>query len=272
MSDNQQDSNAGESSSSSSPPRGSPPPPSQSSSNGSSLVNLTEDKISSVLWLTRLFSVVCTLLYIFPFSGYHPNTLYQKTLMSGAATSALKLHQRMLNVPFQFSREYLAHLLIEDSFHYLLYSIIFLNTYPVTIVLMPIMAFALLHVTVYTNQILNLAGGPESFGLIRKALIFITSKDKDIMRFVALCEIIMAPIILFMIFTGKSGIFVPFIYYRFICLRYQSRRNPYNRVMFYELRVALEYYSNQPSCPQFVRNLTQRFIGLVIRFAPPVSV
>lgn len=64
--------------------------------------------------------------------SYHPSTLYSKTLMSGAATSALKLHQRMLNVPFQFSREYLAKLLIEDSFHYLLYSLIFLNTYPVT--------------------------------------------------------------------------------------------------------------------------------------------
>jgi hypothetical protein len=145
----------------------------------------------------------------------------------------------------------------------------------------------------FSNLIKKLAGGPESFGLVRKAINLITTKDKDIMRFVALNEIIMAPTILIMIFrfefrlkiwifkilninfkqknSGKCGIFVPFIYYRFICLRYQSRRNPYNRVMFYELRVALEYYTSHQSCPQFVRNLTQRLIGLCIRFAPPAN-
>ena len=71
-----------------------------------------------------------------------------------------------------------------------------------------------------------------------------------------------------MIFAGKCGIFVPFIYYRFICMRYQSRRNPYNRLMFYEFRVAIEQFTSKPNCPQIIKSLSQRIIGIVIRFCP----
>ena len=91
-----------------------------------------QDKISFVLWATRVFTIICTLLFVFPFTSYDPNALYQKALMASAATSALKLHQRMTNIPFQLNKEYLGRLIIEDSFHYLLYALIFLNVFPVT--------------------------------------------------------------------------------------------------------------------------------------------
>jgi hypothetical protein len=71
-------------------------------------------------------------MFIVPIFGFDLNVLYQKAAMSSAATSALKLHQRMTNVPFAFSREYMAKLFVEDSFHYLLYSMIFMSTQPVT--------------------------------------------------------------------------------------------------------------------------------------------
>ncbi len=57
----------------------------------------------------------------------------------------------------------------------------------------------------------------------------IVLRDKEIMRFAAMNEILLMPSVVLMIFTGKSGIFVPFVYYRFLSLRYQSRRNRYNR-------------------------------------------
>ena len=38
--------------------------------------------------------------------------------------------------------------------------------------------------------------------------------------------------------------------------------------MFFEVRVALEHLTSQPQCPQFVQNLVQRLIGLLIRIAP----
>ena len=57
--------------------------------------------------------------------------------MSNAATSALRLHQRIPRVAF--TREFLATLLLEDSAHYLLYSVMFLyaGSDPVTVALLP---------------------------------------------------------------------------------------------------------------------------------------
>ena len=52
--------------------------------------------------------------------------------MGSAATSALKLHQRLHGVRFQLNREYLQRLIVEDSCHYLLFSILFLNSLPIT--------------------------------------------------------------------------------------------------------------------------------------------
>ena len=52
--------------------------------------------------------------------------------MSSAATSALKLHQRMTGVPFQLNRVYLSQLMLEDSFHYLLFALVFMSNVPIT--------------------------------------------------------------------------------------------------------------------------------------------
>jgi len=228
---------------------------------------IMNDKISALLFFTRILTLVFTFFFIIPISGYDLNALFQKAMLSSAATSALKLHQRVSGIPFQFSRVYLASLIIEDSFHYLLYALIFMNNSAVTIALMPVAGFALLHVASYSKTLLSLAGIQNSF--INRVVNTLVAKDKDLMRFVAINEIIMCPTILVMIFAGKCGIFVPFIYYRFLCMRYQSRRNPYNRIMFYEMRIMLEHYTCQPSCPAFLRNLTSKFIALVMRMAPP---
>lgn len=93
---------------------------------------MMQDKISAVLWMTRVFTILCTFFFIIPLTNYDPNALYQKALVASAATSALKLHQRMTNTPFAANREYFAKLMIEDSFHYLMFALIFLNIFPVT--------------------------------------------------------------------------------------------------------------------------------------------
>lgn len=58
---------------------------------------------------------------------------YYKVLIANAAISALRLHQRLGRV--RISREFLAELLIEDSCHYLFYSLIFLYVTPLTCIL-----------------------------------------------------------------------------------------------------------------------------------------
>lgn len=61
------------------------------------------------------------------------HSLYQRALIANAATSALRLHQRLPN--FQLSREFLGMVMMEDSAHYLFYSLIFIMGYPVTSIL-----------------------------------------------------------------------------------------------------------------------------------------
>lgn len=257
-----------------SPPRSGNPNQQNTESNTSrsSQLGIVEymmrDKITALLFGTRLFTIICTFFYVIPISGYDLNALYTKSLASSAATSALKLHQRMSGVPFQLNRVYFGQLILEDSFHYLVYALIFMNNSPITMIQMPIAGFAVLHCAAYLKTLINLNGSETSYGPVRQLVNKITSKDKDIMRFVAINEIMIFPTLIFMIFVGKVTLFMPFVYYRFLSMRYQSRRNPYNKQMFYELRITIEYLISKPNCPQIVRNLCQRGIGTISRMAP----
>lgn len=73
------------------------------------------------------------------------------------------------------------------------------------------------------------------------------------------------------IYRGRAGIMTPFIYYHFLVLRYSSRRNPYTRNMFYELRKATEVIANNPSVPGIARKVLNGGIRLVSRLAPPTQ-
>ena len=58
-------------------------------------------------------------------------------LLANALTSALRLHQRLPH--FQLSRAFLSQALQEDSCHYLLYSLILVNSYPITSILLVVL-------------------------------------------------------------------------------------------------------------------------------------
>lgn len=68
-----------------------------------------------------------------PSRPYAATNFYQRALLANALTSALRLHQRLPR--FQLSRAFLAQALQEDSCHYLLYSLILVNSYPITSIL-----------------------------------------------------------------------------------------------------------------------------------------
>lgn len=58
----------------------------------------------------------------------NPASAYYRILIANAATSALRLHQRLPTM--QISVQFLTQLFKEDSCHYLLYSVIFLYVSP----------------------------------------------------------------------------------------------------------------------------------------------
>lgn len=82
-------------------------------------------------------------------------TAYNKVLMANAATSAFRLHQRL--PPIKFTREFLSLLLMEDSCHYLFFSLIFLYVSPLIIILAPVVLFAVLHSASYSLTLLDVS-------------------------------------------------------------------------------------------------------------------
>merc|ERR1712038_1711086 len=225
-------------------------------------------KIQIGLWATRIMTVAFALAYFLPIFGNHPFSSYYKALMSNAATSALRLHQRLPRV--SFTREFAATLFLEDSAHYLIYSIMFLFAEPVTVALGPVVLFAVLHLASYSLTLLDCLGtNNQNWWLGRMLISLAELHSRSILRMVAFSEIFLMPLTVILVFTGRVSLVTPFMYYRFLGLRYSSRRNPYTRSIFYELRMSLEQTSQSPSVPQFARNLIYKGIAIASSLAPP---
>ncbi|XP_023685284.1 transmembrane protein 33 [Paramormyrops kingsleyae] len=227
---------------------------------------MLNNKLETAMWLSRLFTVYCSVLFILPLLGLHEAAnFYQRALLANALTSALRLHHRLPR--FQLSRAFLAQALQEDSCHYLLYSLILVNSYPVTMSIFPVFLFSLLHATTYTKKVLDTMG-PNSLAFVRSFLNKLTANQQNILKFIACNEIFLMPATVFMLFSGQGSLLLPFIYYRFLTLRYSSRRNPYCRTLFTELRILIEHFIMKPSCPAFLRRMCHSSIAFVSRLAP----
>ncbi|KDR16814.1 Krueppel homolog 2 [Zootermopsis nevadensis] len=227
--------------------------------------HVIDHKVEVALWATRVFTIIFTFGYFIPLLG-NPYNAYYKALISNAATSALRLHQRIPRVTL--SREFLSLLLLEDSCHYLFYSLIFLYVTPVTLVLLPVFLFAVLHSASYSLTLLDTLGQNSWWGA-RLLISLVEFQSRNILRLVAFTEIFLVPFTVVLIFMGRASLLTPFIYYHFLTLRYSSRRNPYTRNMFYELRVLLEGTARKPGIPSFLRNILLSVISLASKLAPP---
>lgn len=230
---------------------------------------MMSNKIEAGLWLTRLFTVYSTIGFFLSFIGFSdPHSSYQRALLSSAATSALRLHQRVPQ--FSLSRECFARLLQEDSAHYLLFSFIFITSHPLSIALVPVVLFAILHACSYTIQVLNVAG-PTSGQFVRNLVAKVQANQQTMLRFIACSEIFLMPAIILALFSGHGSLLAPFIYFNFLKMRYGSVRNPYCRQMFAEMRVAIHAVCVNPRCPTMVRGILEKAVSMVSNFAPPVA-
>lgn len=100
---------------------------------------------------------------------------FYKVLISNAATSALRLHQRLPQI--QFTREFLALLLLEDSCHYLFFSLIFLYVQPFIVVLFPVVLFAVLHSASYSLKMLDVSIYMQQFDYVIAFLCGVKKKS-----------------------------------------------------------------------------------------------
>ncbi|VDL81552.1 unnamed protein product [Nippostrongylus brasiliensis] len=217
---------------------------------------------------TRLMTLFFTLCYLLPFlSPVPPESAYYKAFAAAAATNALRMQQRVGTV--SFTREFLARLLLEDSCHYLFYAILFLTSAPVTMALLSITLFAALHAASQIVKLLNAIGhGGSNFALRLASLT--QQHTTNCLSIIACGEIFLIPVLISMIFVGKASLFVPFVYYRFLTLRYASQRNPSTRLAFAQMRQSLDQVAVSPNCPQIIRSLIYSSVNFICRLAPVV--
>ena len=77
----------------------------------------------------------------------------------------------------------------------------------------------------------------------------------------------MLPVIVVMLVLGRSTIVAPFIYFRYVKLRYYSQRNTYSKQVFYELRVVSDQYKYNASTPSLVKKAINFVQGICFKFA-----
>uniref|UniRef100_A0AC35U1T2 Transmembrane protein 33 n=1 Tax=Rhabditophanes sp. KR3021 TaxID=114890 RepID=A0AC35U1T2_9BILA len=234
------------------------PPP----THPSLLAYLKGDHTNALLFVLRLSTIFFSISYAIPYS--QKDSHYGKAIAAAAVTNAIRLGQRLGG--FQLTREFLATVMIEDSFHYFMYCVLFYMNAPVSMALAPVALYALLHSVNYANKVDNAIG--LNNGLVKAAHTLMAQQTNNLLGIVACSEIFMFPVLFAMIMTGQGTVLMPFMYYRFLSLRYSSRRNPYTKVAFTSMKVSLTNAISSESCPQIVRTIVYKLINLVERLAP----
>jgi hypothetical protein len=87
-----------------------------------------------------------------------------------------------------------------------------------------------------------------------------------------MAEVLLMPFVILSILTGVCSLVTPFIYSRFLIWRYSSRRNPYTRSSFRQIRLAGEQLTSLPACPPLVRRAFLSLADIISRMAPHVPV
>ncbi|KAI6240896.1 Transmembrane protein 33-like protein [Aphelenchoides fujianensis] len=238
-----------------------------------SLIEFVKDDpfFSICSWL-RILTLYFLLAYTLNSLGIISNkTSYSKAFAAAAATNAFRLHQRLrgTNNAF-FSRDFLQQLMLEDPAHYLLYSIAFISSAPVTMALFPIGIYALLHTASYVIKTAEVTGHSRSPFVVAVGQ-FRDRYTTTCLSTAAFTEVFLFPVMCAMILMGKANFLFVFLYYRFLSLRWASRRNPHTRLAFYNLKVSLFDVASKPACPNIVKQFIYQSVNLIQRLAPPIQ-
>lgn len=241
------------------------PPQSQGPSTVIKLSQLVqENKLDAVSWVIRLYLVFLSIQHIL-LGGALPamDSCYKKALIANALVACIRLHQR-IGGNFALTKEHFQQVVLEDSAHYLLFSIVFLmQPGKITMALVPITIMAAVHAVKYGYKVLDTIGTNTGRGVFNA----IALKQQSLFRVVALTEIFLLPVLIIMVILGRAQIFSPFLFYRYVKLRYHSQRNVYCKQVFYELKMAGEQYKSNPRTPQILKKAIQSVQDMCLKLA-----
>jgi len=228
------------------------------------------NKFDAVLLAIRLYIIFATFVFMVPvFGTEYSLTCFKRVLLGNACISALRMHQRLPRVTL--TKEFLQVLIMEDSFHYLVYSVLFLTSHPTTVALAPIVVFATLHSASYIHKMIATTGSTDFIALKVQSLtskIVERNMQTSILTFIASMEVMVFAVAVVMIFLGRGSFLVPFFYYRFLQLRYMSQRNPYSRLVFGQLRMKVEAMARAPTTPAFAKKGLTMMVQMAAKLSP----
>jgi len=231
---------------------------------------LMANKYDAIFLFIRLYIVLAVFMYIVPVFGMEYSlTCFKRVLLGSACISALRMHQRLPRITL--SKEFIRVLVMEDSFHYLIYSLLFLASHPQTIALVPILVFAVLHSASYTQKLFNATHTNSSMAnMVLQVTAKITerSMQTSILTFISSTEIMIFFVSIILLFAGRGSLLIPFFYYRFLQLRYMSTRNPYSRLVFGQFRMKIQELANNPSCPAMGKKALHFMISMASKLSP----
>lgn len=107
------------------------------------------------IFLSIIYDFLTFIIFYNNNKNSNAQTAYNKVLLANVATSALRLHQRLPRI--SLTREFLSQLLMEDSCHYLFFSLTFLYVQPMVLILFPVVLFAVLHSASYSLTLLDVS-------------------------------------------------------------------------------------------------------------------
>lgn len=229
------------------------------------------DIVASILFFLRLTTIVMAVLFVFAtlgiFGGFAYG-FYKNALLSSFITFNLRLYQRKVQQEISlFSKRMYDLIVTEDSGHYMLYTFFFYHQFPLSIYLLPPLFYAALFSVNYTTGLLPFLSGTFK-SVVQRFNTYIAGHQQDIRRFIAYCEIFLTFVVITNAVTGHMFFLAPLLYYQFLKLRYQSRRNPSVRIVFADLRLAIDHFSQSSRCPAFLASSLRTVVHYVSKLAP----
>lgn len=229
---------------------------------------LMRDTKASLLFLTRTFAAVNGLVFAVSsfFSPVLAYACFQRLMFAFGLASIVRLSQRL--GPVQLSKQYMISVVLEDSAHYVLFACNFYAHKHTTIIGFIPTLYCSLQAGAFLLALLQECKSGTWAVLIRQ-LSKLKENQQQLLRIIATAEIFIMPIVIMQLFTGQTGsILTPLVYYQFLMLRYMSRRNPYVRNAFTELKLAINQLVYKPACPGIIRTIVTKLMSLIERLSP----
>lgn len=212
----------------------------------------------------HLLVVLFSVLHLLTFGS--GGSWFQKALLAYGAASALRLHQRVGG----FSRDALQNIMNEDAFHHLFFVLMFvmMSSATVTFILFPAAVMSFAKSLAFIGRVAN-DRGIANAGVIRKINDLKERETPTLLLMAAGFEALIFPLTIILIVSGRAMLFLPFMYFQYLKIRYRSRRNPYTRLFFTQARFGLEHYV-APRLPAVLAAMIFRATALISRFAPAI--